>query len=297
MSLMNDSSMTTEELIDKADQLEDAGSINEAMECWRTILKSSSDPVLLCRFGILAMEQGERAEAEQAFLSAIAKAPNLSIAYESLGLLKLEQNNLEAAQDYFKKSLQIKQSARTLTFLGSAQLRLGLTAAARQSFRKALQIDFNYIEAHFNLALTFRNKQASKAITFLQKDIDHLRRAIELNPSDGWAYVYLGNLLWASGELASAEQALKMGITVWPDDSLTHWCRASFYEFQGQTQEAKKLYQRAVQLDNNDPEANLRFGLFLKELGEGKKARFYLEHALTLDPKNEYARSILSTLK
>jgi tetratricopeptide (TPR) repeat protein len=321
---MNVSSMTTEELIDKADRLEEEGAIDEAIECWRAVLKHSSDPMLLCRFGILVMEQGRWVEAEQAFMSAIAKAPNLSIAYESLGLLNLEQNNLEVAQNYFKKSLQIKRSARTLTFLGSAQLRLGLTAAARRSFRKALQVDFNYIEAYFNLALTFRNKQAGKAIAFLQKALEldpefspahrelgwmlrqsgryleaesHLRRAIELNPSDGWAYVYLGNLLWAKGELVSAEQALKMGVAIWPDDSLTHWCLASLYEFQGQSHKAERLYERAVQLGKDDPEANLRFGLFLKELGQGKKARFYLEHTLAIDPKNEHARSILSTLR
>jgi hypothetical protein len=34
-----------------------------------------------------------------------------------------------------------------------------------------------------------------------------------------------------------------------------------------------------------------------KSLDKVKKARFYVEHALTIDPKNEYARSILSALR
>ena len=321
---MNSDSLTIDELIDKAEQLAETGAINEAIECWHSILRRKSDPILLCQFGRLATKLGRWAEAEQAFLSAIELAPELPSPYECLGLLCLERDDFELARDYFEKCVGIEENARTFTLLGVVQSQLGLMVAARGSFSKALEIDPDYEEACYNLALTFRDTQSAKAISLFEKALEldpeysaahrelgwslrrleqfpeavcQLRRAIELDDSDGWSYIYLGNTMWVTGELASAEQAFKMGIEVWPDDSLPYWCLAMFYEYQGRAQEAESLYQKSLQIDSDDPEANLHFGLYLKEIGELAKAKAYLRRALSFDPHNEKARVILSELE
>ncbi|MEW6736583.1 MAG: tetratricopeptide repeat protein [Acidobacteriota bacterium] len=321
---LSNSEIIEGKLIEKAEQLENEGCFSEALLCWRTLFKHNPDPVFLFHCGRLAMEIKEWVEAEQAFLSAIDLDPDLYIAYHGLAILYEKQDNLEKAQEYLKKCLEINQSADAFTILGSVQKRLSMILEARESFGKALQIDPNYEEALYNLALTFTDEHPDKAIDLLTKAIEidpkysyahrelgwlllqrdkytdaeyHIRKTIELDNSDVWAYVYLGNLMWKKDELKDAEEAFKIGIKIWPDESLPHWCLAHFYECQDRREEARVLYERALELDPDDPSANLRFGLFLKGIGELEKARAHLERVLNIDPDNEHVKQVLSRLK
>lgn len=316
---MNLDRLTIDELTVRAEQMEEVGMFDEAFELWSVAVKRSPDPILLCQFGNSAMELGKWIEAEQAFLSALELAPEIPNAYNYLGLLFLEQGKPDRAQDFFKNSLSIDETARTFTLLGVTQLDLGRTREAMESFRNALTIDTNYQEAYYNLAVTLRYENPTDAISLFQKALEldseyaiahrelgwtlriidkypeaayHLRRAIELIGSDGWAYIYLGNLMWAIGDLISAEQAFENAIATWPDISLPYWCLAHFFEHQERTQEAEILYKKALQLDPDDIEGNLRFGVYLKDIGEYTKAKVYLGHALSLDPNNKRIRDL-----
>ncbi|HNB71585.1 MAG TPA: tetratricopeptide repeat protein [Acidobacteriota bacterium] len=321
---MDDQGLTTEELIKKAEQREEAGLLQEAMECWRTVFKHNSDPICLCQLGRLAKELRQWTEAEQFFLSAIELAPKIRIPYDQLGLLHLHQNNLETAIEYFEQSLAIKGKPGIYSLLGVAQNRLGMTAAARESYEQALKLDPNYEEACYNLGITFREEQPDKAITLFQRAIEldpdyacayrelgwvqrrtdqftsaeyNLRKAIELDDQDGWAYIYLGNLLWGKEDVVSAEKAFQLAVKVWPDESISHWSLGDLYWNQEQTQEAKSLYERAVELEPDDAQANFRLGLLLKELGEFTKAKFYLEQTLVFEPEHKKAKDTLNGIK
>jgi tetratricopeptide (TPR) repeat protein len=57
----------------------------------------------------------------------------------------------------------------------------------------------------------------------------HIIRAIDLNPTDGWAYIYLGNVRWRQFDYDAAEAAFQQAISVWPKGSIPLWCLAIFY--------------------------------------------------------------------
>lgn len=321
---MKEDNRTVNEMIDEAERLEAAGFITKALECWRIVVNRDSDPLLLCRYGSLAMEAEEGEEAKQAFLCAIALDSKLALPYELLGSLYHDQGDIEKALDYFNKSLEIEEKARTFTFLGTVQLQLGLVKEAKESFRKALNLDSDYEEACYNLGVILRYEQPNESIALLQKAVKidpeyavahselgwslrqtnqyaeaeyHLRMAIELDDSDGWAYVYLGNLMWVTDDLAAAEQAFKTSVEIWTDSSLPVWCLAHFYEHQGHRQDAEELYERALHIDPNDPQANKRFGIYLKDIGEYKRAKSYLERASSYDREDEQVKALLAALK
>lgn len=291
---MSDDDRTLDHLTDKAESLEEAGLTGAALEDWREALRSFTTPYLLYRLGRLAGESGEWAEAQHALTSAINLAPDFPGPYIALGVLNLNRGEYQAAQDFFKKGLETEESAPTYTLLGVAQTGLGQTVPARWSYNKAIALDPSYEEAYYNLALTFRDNQPDKARPLLEKAVEldpvyacthrelgytlrklevfqeaekHLGLAIELDNSDGWAYVYLGNLLWAMNDLSRSEEAYKKAIETWPDSSLPYWCLAHFYEYQGRNLESESLYKRALQIDPDDVEANLRFGIFLRDRG------------------------------
>lgn len=320
---MSYNDLSNNELIDIAENFEEAGKLDRAIECWRILLNRDSDPLHLCRLGNLLMELEKWNEAEAVFMSAIELEPNLPNPYNLLGILNYMQEKFEIAQSYFSKSLDLNKGARTYTLLGVTQLEMGLIEEARESFYKAIKIDPAYEEAYYNLGFTYR-EEPSEAIKLFEKAIDldpgysiahrelgwylrhlmklpealyHLNRAIELDGTDGWSYIYLGNTLWADNDLVSAEETFKKAIEVWPEYSIGFWCLALFYEQQDRYEEASRLYQKGFELDPNDVETNLRFGMFLKQIGAREKAKNHLERVISVEPDNKQARLALSDLK
>ena len=320
---MTEEDRTLEDIISEAERFEEAGELNKAFERWNAANSLRADPVISCRLGSVATKLGKWDEAETALRLAVDMAPELAIAFECLGMLYENQGNSELAVSSFTKSVEIDENARRLTLLGVSQLALGADAAARDSFERALRLDPCYEEASYNLGVTFREQEPERAIGLFKKSVEidpeyaiahrelgwclrkldryrkaeyHIRLAIELDDSDGWAHVYLGNLLWGKRDLPAAERAFLKAIEVWSEDSVPCWCLAIFYEYTDRPREADFFYERALQLNPDDPQANIRFGLYLKETGETAKAKLYLERTLALEPENERARSALADL-
>jgi tetratricopeptide (TPR) repeat protein len=320
---MGNTSDKAEEMAAAAQRFELQGNLVEALACWRALFNETRDPILLCKLGRVASKIGRFEEARQAFLDAIDMDGTLPYGHECLGMWHLHQGNSKEAIDCFRASLSMRESAAVYTMLGVAQLGLGSVGEARIDFRKALEIDPRYEEAYYNLGATFSLEAPVEAVPLLRKAIEidpryavahcelgwalrllgehqgaasHLRRALELDPSDGLAHVYLGNLLWEQGETTQAEDQFRMAVGAWPESGLALWCLAHFYECQERIQEAGFFYEAALTWDQDDPVAHLRFGLFLKELGDIARARTHLERALTLDPDYESARLALVQL-
>src|SRR6266581_1047401 len=150
------SSMDLEERAEKA---EIAGDFQAALGLWREVAAKEHDAAFFCRYGRVAQRLGKWEEAESAFAEALRLEPNLSEAMESLGDLWITRSDkdrvesLATARDWFVKALTRDRNARALTFLGNAYNELSDLDKARAAFEEAIQIDSNYEEALYNLAL------------------------------------------------------------------------------------------------------------------------------------------------
>jgi len=312
-----------DELTDKAEALEDRGLLNEALEAWREGLRYYATPYLYYKFGSLALARGETSEGKKALLAAIEMARDFPAPYVRLGILSIDQGQYEKARFFLEKALELEERAATYTLLGVALRRLGLSSAAIVSFRQAMNVDRAYEEAYYNLGVMFsaeRPKEAKelfevalgldpeyqeahrelgwvlRRLEQYEEAVNHLNRAIELDGSDEWAYVYLGNLQWAIKEVAAAERTFKRATEVSPTASVSHCCLAMFYQYNNRAQEAEFFFDAAARLDSEDPVTNFRFGMFLKELKVNDRARVHLERAVQFDPENQEARAALAEL-
>jgi tetratricopeptide (TPR) repeat protein len=312
-----------DDLLEKADELESQGMKAEALEVLWQAARHGDDPIVLTRIGALATDLEFWLEAEQALQKAIRLESSFTLALFYLGLLYKEQGRFAEALRCLSKAGTDEPSADTLNVLGVIQLQLDLMDQAQFSFRKAISLDPQHEEAHYNLATTLRNRNKDEAIWLLGKAIDidpnyalahremgfllriserfleaeyHLQRAIELAPSDGWTYIYLGNLLWATERFREAENAFRKAIEVWPEQSISHWALAHYLEVTGRSLEARQLYQKAIELDPSDLQANWRFANYLKDTGEYEQAKLYFGRLLELDPNDERAASALAAL-
>lgn len=290
----------------------------------KAIERDNLDPIQLRCSSPTRLELSKQRKAERELLTAVKLIPKSSEPYKYLGVLSLEQGEFEKAERQLEESLKRGYAPDVLTLLGVSKSRLDKLRSAKVAFKRAMNIDPDYKEAYYNLALTFSYTKHYKAIKLLLKALDidnsyaaalrelgwafklrgkpseaerHLKQAIKLDKSDTWAYIYFGNLMWSKGESNEAEKAYKAAIKVCPKEGTPYWCLADFYKHHGRLKQSEDLYQKAVRLDPDSAVANSRLGLFLMQIGARERAREYLERTLKLDPGFERVQAALDELR
>ena len=97
-------------------------------------------------------------------------------------------------------------------------------------------------------------------------------QATMIDPADPWSHLYLGNSFYGKGAYGEALEQFQIARRLVPDLSIAHICIADTYQCLGQITLADEHYQRAVQLEPDDPIAqrNLaRWQKIKKGLEEG----------------------------
>ena len=321
---MNPHSGSPEERFARAEAMEERGEYAEALDMWRELALELADASILCRQARLAEQLGFVEEAERVYRMAIRADERLPWAYVGLASMLMGRTEFAEAATLLAKALTLEKSAITYTMLGVTLISLNRNEEASENLQAALRLDPTYEEAYFNLALikqkTDRKAAESLFLEALEADPDyadahrelgwllneaepsaqaeyHLRRAVELKPSDSWARVYLGNLLWKRTDVFAAIPEFEEAIRLKPNWALPLWSLANIYESQELWKRAEALYERAVTVEPNDPIAHMNFGRMLKKKGDKAKASAHLRVALSIDPNYEAARKLLADVQ
>ena len=98
--------------------------------------------------------------------------------------------------------------------MGDAHDRLGEKEAAKEAFRKAIELDDSYAEAYLNLGLLLADDGQNEEAERL------LRTATRLNPNSHKAHGRLGILLQELGRYSEAEAELRRAIEIDPTDAI-----------------------------------------------------------------------------
>jgi len=128
--------------------------------------------------------------AEKQYQKAIQLAPTYEVAYASLAEIYLRRQNPDSAiSTYAKYAKTQPKSPRTWLRLGVIQINGKRHDDAIESFKRAIELDTDYAEAHNNLAWVYaeNGRNLDEALTLA-------KRAVELVPTasnlDTLAYVY-----------------------------------------------------------------------------------------------------------
>ncbi len=146
--------------------------------------------------------------------------------------------------------LKFPEHAQLHFFLGSMQDRLGAADKTVRSMRKVLEIDANHVQALNFLAYTYaeQNKELDEAEAMV-------RRALELQPNDGYILDTLGWVLFKKGDTAEAVKALEAAYKAQPGESvIAEHLGDAYYKLQ-LPEKAKRMYQRAAETETNDANA------------------------------------------
>jgi len=133
--------------------------------------------VALANLGVSQFRQGKLTAAQLALEKALAVDPNDSFTLTTLGAVMIEQSRIEDAIGYLERANTSKaDDAITLNYLGVASSQLGQFGKAEQSLRRAITVNPEYAEAHFNLAVIYATAKPP-SIALAKR---HYEKALEL---------------------------------------------------------------------------------------------------------------------
>lgn len=116
----------------------------------------SKDATFLADLASIQSDRGHMADAEKNLKAALVINPNDDYSLFILGILKLRQEKYDESLDAFSRAAQANpQNAKIQNYIGIALSEKGVRGPAEAAFRKAIQIDPGYADAHANLAFVY----------------------------------------------------------------------------------------------------------------------------------------------
>jgi tetratricopeptide (TPR) repeat protein len=136
-----------------------------------------TSPRLLVNLGIVKTRQGKTVESTKLAQKALSLDWQYPQAWLLLGMNSLESgNDDEALADLMQATLRDNANARAHNYLGIAAGRKGLNEMSERELRRAAELDPDYADANFNLAV-FYLARTPPLIEMVRR---HYQRAIDL---------------------------------------------------------------------------------------------------------------------
>jgi tetratricopeptide (TPR) repeat protein len=305
-----------QKIFTKAVSAEDDGHLNKALRLYQKLAElDKQSPVPRFCIASVMYHQGKWRDAVRVASQIKRRWPDSHQACTLLGQSYRELSQFKRAERAFRQSLSIKPEPWTWVLLSDVLLRLGRDAESMACLRKAIKLDPEYEEAHYNLGCGYRlRRQYSRAEKHLRRAIEidpnyslayaelgssllsypngvlHtdkvaeavrlLRKSIKLDPDYGWSRVYLANALWGMKRIKAADEQYRRVIELWPTDSISYWCYGGFLAYEGNNNFlAEKYLRRAIELEPTDAEANYNLGKHLLNWGRKEEAIKFLRKA------------------
>ena len=172
--------------------------------------------------------------------------------------------------------------------LGNALRLEGKREAARQRYRRALELDVRHRAARTNLANTFYEEATSApdrnaAQQHFQAAAVEYEKVLELDPEYREALNSLGNIYAAAEDHERAVTYYHKTIQLYPNFPEAFYNLAASFTAQGRLAEASEMYRRSINLVPNDAEAYLRLGNVQVRLGDLESAQSAYREAVALN--------------
>lgn len=228
--------------------------------------------------GIDLADRGWLDEAVSEFRKAIRLDPQSAHAHDNLGTVLAEKGQLlEALFEYVEAVKADPDSPTAHHYLASFLAGQGHDLAVQQ-YRKALELEYDFPDAHLNLALALAERGflaeavAELEIAHAQADEDetiqhelacclidlerypeaigHLKKIIKRYPEHIEAYVDLGIAYTAQGFFAEAEGTFRSALEIDAHDFAAHYHLAALYATWGRPDACFTHLERAATTDH-----------------------------------------------
>ena len=115
-----------------------------------------NNPLALANLAAIELEENKTADADKHIQAALAQQPNDPYNLTILGRVKFNEQDYDGALNALDRAAKLDpQNPQIQNFLGVALAQKGMRVQAETSFRKAVQINPDYGDAHKNLAIIY----------------------------------------------------------------------------------------------------------------------------------------------
>ena len=192
----------------------------------------------------------------------------------------------------FKKAIKLNSNYPEAHYnLGVTLRDLGHTKGAITSYKNALSKKNEYPDAHYNLGNAFFSLEK------FDSAIEHFKSAIYFNPKHYQAYNNLGLIYKQLGDDLEAGKNFDKALIIKPDYAEATNERGVIFQNNGDLENAIKYFQKSLEINPKLADAHNNIGLTEKELNKTDKAITSFEKALSVDPNFANAYYNLSQFK
>jgi tetratricopeptide (TPR) repeat protein len=229
------------------------------------------------------------------FREAVRLRPDFAEAHNNLGLVLIQTGEDEAGISSLREAVRISPDyAEARTNLGAALTPTNAEAAIRE-LEKAVALAPASVKAQFNLAIAY----GASAKQGPAKEVQQLRKVIELAPTFARGHLALGKALLRDGKVGDAIAALEEASRLEPKSGEAHYQRGLALSRAGRKEEAAtalKMGRDLVAADDRTQNANLDMaeGRAALETGELEQAAAKFRRAVQLRPDSSEARRYLA---
>lgn len=227
----------------QADHALDQNNPHKAARLLRDLVKSEpEEPLFHWLLGYALSEMNEYQGAIQEFQEALKLDPKNVAAWGCLGRTYMELEAWGPAEQALTARLALKKSPQHYVFLANVMMEMDRYDSAIECCRKAIELDPSFGEAFLNLGLAYRHEKQ------LDKAIAAIKKATELDTDYFIAFRELGLTYYYAARTSLAIQALQTCLAMSPNDAWGHFYFALCLEKSNEPKLAARHFRRAQQL-------------------------------------------------
>ncbi|MGB9635818.1 MAG: tetratricopeptide repeat protein [Thermoplasmata archaeon] len=216
--------------------------------------------------------------------------PANSSAYYNLGILLMGED-LVSAEKALKKSIELnKMNEKAWNALGSVYLQKNELDSAVECFRKATEINPLYWKALYNLALAYSKKKD------FVKALEALENVERITPEHFEVLLLKGTILLALKKISEGEKVFAKLYASNSKNERVIFNYGVCKMLSGNIDEALVFFEKAIELKGDYVEAWVNKGIIHYRKGDLKNAGIAFETVLRYDRNNKIARKYLEEM-
>lgn len=277
---------------DKLLSLLESEQFNDALvEINRLLKEKPNDARLLNQKSMAEKRLNDFSAAKKTLSLAIQNAPEYAASYNHLALLYYREANYETAETLFIKALEVQtdyvDALYNLALCYRAQNKTADCAAALKSI---VDVRPKHLPAHFLLAKLFLETENH------EKAYQRFAMIADVMENDLDVLLEIIRLLLEHQRFLEAEPFCQAALIRCPKDHRLIYNLAVIAEKKGELELAMKRYLDVLQLKPDSFEALNNLGVLYIETQQPQTAKFYLEKALALRPDNKPLQHTLAAI-